>query len=151
VFELKKALESSPANLTAALELYEAGRLADTRALCQLVSFGYPYQVYPLRRLSSPLLSSPPLSEMISSQYNQAPLKKTLCLLNIGLRSLLHRLLPDLVHLPACILVSEASLTYSQVLRRVHRTTWRLLLTVGALLFWGVSRSGLLRSLSLLR
>jgi 2-polyprenyl-6-methoxyphenol hydroxylase-like FAD-dependent oxidoreductase len=108
---LGRCLDSytGPKQLSMALAEFQRQRLADIKSLCALVSFAYPYQ------------------------YNQDMFRKNLYLLNFALRMALSRVLPAVFDPPATLMVGDVGLTYSEVLRRAHRTTLRLKLLVAGL------------------
>ena len=110
---LNEALEATNDDLRVALPLLEERRLPDIRALCRLMQFGFPYQ------------------------YNQKPLISKLFSLNFVLRLVLNKILPFVFSKPAFFLIQDDTLSYTEVLRKSHRTTARIW---GAILLLLISR-----------
>jgi kynurenine 3-monooxygenase len=92
VYTLYHAMKSCENNISTALPLYEQQRQPEAVALCKLMQFGYPYQ------------------------YNQAPLRGKLCLLNFAFRLLINKLLPIAFDPPAFLMVMrDHNTTYAEV------------------------------------
>ncbi len=113
---LNDALEKSNNNLAEALPLYESSRLPDTKALIRLMQVGYPWQ------------------------YNQAPIRKKLWNINFLLRLSLSKILPFLITPPAFFLIQNHQLSYSEILKKVERTT-RILYVMLAIILLGLVAS----------
>jgi len=102
--------ESSSPSLHTRLTSFERERSIEAKALCELMSFGFPYQ------------------------YNQAPKKAFFSNLNIALRIILNKVMPVLFSPPALYMTFHSvDMTYDQVLRAAHRTTTRLYILLSCL------------------
>jgi kynurenine 3-monooxygenase len=103
VVEFDNAISSAKGDLESALGNLEKTRLPEVKALCELMSFAYPYQ------------------------YNQKPLLSKLWILNFGIRLFLNKIFPKVFAKSAFFLVQDNEIKYSQILTRCHQTTRRLL------------------------
>ena len=102
VVALDEALEATNDALKEALPLLEKKRMPEIKALCRLMQFGFPYQ------------------------YNQKPIMSKLFYSNFALRIGLNKILPKVFSKPAFFLIQDHKLSYTDILRRAHRTTARI-------------------------
>lgn len=109
VVEFDHAISSAKGDLESALRSLEKTRLSEVKALCELMTFAYPYQ------------------------YNQKPLLSKLWILNFGIRLVFNKMFPKVFAKSAFFLVQDHEIKYSEILTRCHQTTRRLVLGIPSL------------------
>lgn len=103
VFTLHKILSNS-SSLAEAAVTYEKARIPESKALVDIMTYGYPYQ------------------------YGQMPFRGKLAIANFGLRLALSKVIPKVFSPPAFFMIQDHTMPYSEIHKRAMRTTRRLVL-----------------------